>query len=71
MKLPICLRSKRGGLVWDLPKALGLFLKSNPPLLEWLQSPIVYTEDSSLRRRLLELLSGYYLHASNQILTIP
>jgi len=27
---------------WDLPKALRLFRKSNPPLLEWLQSPIVY-----------------------------
>jgi len=25
---------------WDLRKALGLFAKSNPPLLEWLRSPI-------------------------------
>lgn len=30
---------------WDLKKALNLFRKSNPPLLEWLQSPIVYRED--------------------------
>ena len=30
---------------WDLPKALGLFRKSNPPLLEWLQSPIVYQQE--------------------------
>ena len=29
---------------WDLPKALKLLRKSNPPLLEWLQSPIVYNE---------------------------
>ncbi|MDO3408199.1 nucleotidyltransferase domain-containing protein [Saccharibacillus sp. CPCC 101409] len=29
---------------WDLRKALRLFRKSNPPLLEWLQSPIVYRE---------------------------
>ncbi|GLX65985.1 nucleotidyltransferase domain-containing protein [Paenibacillus glycanilyticus] len=29
---------------WDLRKALALFHKSNPPLLEWLQSPIVYSE---------------------------
>lgn len=29
---------------WDLRKALRLFRKSNPPLLEWLQSPIVYKE---------------------------
>ncbi|MCS1414764.1 MAG: hypothetical protein M2R46_02489 [Verrucomicrobia subdivision 3 bacterium] len=26
-------------------KVLGLFRKSNPPLLEWLQSPIVYREE--------------------------
>ncbi|AZK48653.1 nucleotidyltransferase domain-containing protein [Paenibacillus lentus] len=32
---------------WDLKKALNLFRKSNPPLLEWLQSPIVYMEDYS------------------------
>lgn len=29
---------------WDLRKALRLFCKSNPPLLEWLESPIVYEE---------------------------
>lgn len=29
---------------WDLKKALHLFKKSNPPLLEWLQSPISYME---------------------------
>jgi predicted nucleotidyltransferase len=29
---------------WDLKKALNLFRKSNPPLLEWLQSPIRYLE---------------------------
>ncbi|MBB3112019.1 hypothetical protein FHS18_004097 [Paenibacillus phyllosphaerae] len=29
---------------WDVRKALGLFRKSNPPLLEWLQSPTVYME---------------------------
>ena len=32
---------------WDLPKALGLFRKSNPPLLEWLRSPVVYLEEAS------------------------
>lgn len=31
---------------WDLRKALQLFRKSNPPLLEWLQSPIVYLEQT-------------------------
>lgn len=29
---------------WDLPKALGLLVKSNPPILEWLGSPIVYRQ---------------------------
>ncbi|MFC4100783.1 nucleotidyltransferase domain-containing protein [Paenibacillus xanthanilyticus] len=32
---------------WDLRKALRLFRKSNPPLLEWLQSPIPYLEQTS------------------------
>jgi predicted nucleotidyltransferase len=27
---------------WDLRKGLGLLRKSNPPLLEWLRSPITY-----------------------------
>jgi len=27
---------------WDIRKALNLLRRSNPPLLEWLQSPIVY-----------------------------
>jgi predicted nucleotidyltransferase len=30
---------------WDLRKALQLLRKSNPPLLEWLKSPIVYKAD--------------------------
>ena len=29
---------------WDLRKALQLFRKSNPPLMEWLGSPIVYLD---------------------------
>ncbi|MEI7028240.1 nucleotidyltransferase domain-containing protein [Paenibacillus sp. y28] len=29
---------------WDLRKALVLFRKSNPPLLEWLHSPLPYYE---------------------------
>jgi predicted nucleotidyltransferase len=31
---------------WDLRKALGLMRESNPTLLEWLRSPIVYREDA-------------------------
>ena len=41
---------------WDLRKALGLFRKSNPPLLEWLGSPIVYADCHGLADRLRELL---------------
>jgi predicted nucleotidyltransferase len=29
---------------WELKKTLGLFKKSNPPLLEWLRSPIIYKQ---------------------------
>ena len=45
---------------WDLPKALELLRKSNPPLLEWLQSPIVYREAGSGGARLRELMPRYY-----------
>jgi predicted nucleotidyltransferase len=30
---------------WELRKALRLLRKSNPPLLEWLKSPVVYRRD--------------------------
>ena len=45
---------------WDLRKALRLYRKSNPPLLEWLQSPIVYREQSSAANRMRELLESFY-----------
>lgn len=45
---------------WDLPKALELFRKSNPPLLEWLQSPIVYREIGTAASRLRGLMPEYY-----------
>lgn len=45
---------------WDLRKALRLFRKSNPPLLEWIQSPIVYREHSSATERLRGLIPEYY-----------
>lgn len=40
---------------WDLRKAFGLMMKSNPPLLEWLHSPIIYQEDSSALAELRRL----------------
>jgi predicted nucleotidyltransferase len=56
---------------WDIFKALRLLRKSNPPLLEWLFSPIVYRETSpavaELRAVAREHFSGmamfyHYLH---------
>jgi predicted nucleotidyltransferase len=45
---------------WDLRKAMQLLRKSNPPLLEWLQSPIVYRERSQVVRRIRDLMPQYY-----------
>jgi predicted nucleotidyltransferase len=45
---------------WDLKKALKLFRKSNPPLLEWLQSPIVYMKQYTVSDQLRALLPIYY-----------
>lgn len=45
---------------WDLRKALRLFRKSNPPLLEWLGSPIVYLERGAVAARLRELAKTHY-----------
>ena len=40
---------------WDLRKALNLFRKSNPPLLEWLQSPILYLEQFTIAEKIRKL----------------
>ena len=45
---------------WDLRKALRLYRKSNPPLLEWLQSPIIYREQSNAARKMRDLLATFY-----------
>jgi len=45
---------------WDLRKALKLLRKSNPPLIEWLGSPIVYRESLETAARLRALLPTYY-----------
>ena len=45
---------------WDIIKALELFRRSNPPLLEWLQSPVVYLDEGILTQRLRELMKDYY-----------
>jgi uncharacterized protein len=40
---------------WELTKALRLFRKSNPPLLEWLKSSIVYYQSYSTIDQMREL----------------
>ncbi len=45
---------------WDLRKALRLLQKSNPPLLEWLQSPLIYRERRNVVQRLRALMPQYY-----------
>jgi predicted nucleotidyltransferase len=40
---------------WDLRKALKLFRKSNPPLMEWLVSDIVYYENYGGKEELLRM----------------
>jgi uncharacterized protein len=45
---------------WEFKKALRLFRKSNPPLLEWLRSPIVYSENFSTAFKLRELSEEYF-----------
>lgn len=45
---------------WDLRKALKLLQKSNPPLLEWLNSPTIYLEDVSISTRFKALAPDCY-----------
>jgi uncharacterized protein len=45
---------------WDLRKALRLYRKSNPPLLEWLHSPIVYREKFGAAQKMRDLLPTFY-----------
>jgi len=45
---------------WDLKKALQLFRKSNPPLMEWLGSPVVYMDKYSIRSSLREMGKNHY-----------
>jgi predicted nucleotidyltransferase len=50
---------------WDLRKALGLLRKGNPPLIEWLGSPIVYLEAYGVADQMRELLSRHHFPAAS------
>lgn len=45
---------------WDIRKALTLMAKSNPSLVEWLQSPLVYRQDEGFRDSMVSLLQSVY-----------
>ncbi len=45
---------------WELRKTLKLFRKSNPPFMEWLDSPIVYKESYSTISKLREASKDYF-----------
>lgn len=48
---------------WDLRKALGLMRESNPTLLEWLRSPIVYCEEAQSMARFRALAERVFSSA--------
>src|SRR5262245_22925588 len=45
---------------WELRKALRLLRKSNPPLLEWLKSPIVYQHDAQFVAEFAAVAEEFY-----------
>lgn len=45
---------------WDLKKSLLLLKKSNPALIEWINSPIVYGCEGSFRHDFQMLIADYY-----------
>jgi len=45
---------------WEIQKALRLYRKSNPSLMEWLQSPIVYLEEEDLMHEWRNLSKTYF-----------
>ncbi|MCI0766336.1 nucleotidyltransferase domain-containing protein [Bacillus sp. TL12] len=60
---------------WDIRKALQLFAKSNPALLEWIRSPIFYSKNSDLPERLQKMSESdfdpkatiyHYLHMASK-----
>jgi hypothetical protein len=45
---------------WELRKTLRLLRKSNPPLLEWLKSPVVYAVDEPFVADFRQLADDFY-----------
>lgn len=45
---------------WELSKALRLLRNSNPALIEWLSSPVVYYQDEAFTREIKALAEQFY-----------
>lgn len=45
---------------WELRKALALLQKSNPSLLEWFHSPIIYYQDEAFAQSILSIEKDYF-----------
>jgi len=45
---------------WDIFKAMDLLAKSNPPLMEWLFSPIVYLEKGIAAESMRKYVANHY-----------
>jgi len=45
---------------WDVRKALQLFWRSNPAVIEWIQSPINYIDQGGFKAGMQELLDSVY-----------
>lgn len=45
---------------WELRKTMRLFQKSNPALMEWLHSPIIYRADEGFLSRMRALEPAYF-----------
>lgn len=45
---------------WDIRKALQLFRRSNPSIIEWLLSPIVYIDNDAFASELRDLIPECY-----------
>ncbi len=56
---------------WELRKALRLLRKSNPPLLEWLKSPVVYRHDPVFAAEFGALATEFYCRSGGHAECAP
>lgn len=56
---------------WELRKALRLLRKSNPPLLEWLKSPVVYRHDPVFAAEFGALATEFYCRSGGYAVSAP